>query len=81
MQQLNKSINKSMHTYIYIYMYTLFITRLLPTTETGMQIKIVETPQRAAGLLNKICPDNVDSIIEKIAAITVNDIKELEVIF
>lgn len=31
-----------------------------------------------AGLLNKICPENVDSIIEKIAAIKVEDIKQLE---
>ena len=31
------------------------------------------------GLLNKICPENVASIIEKIAAIEVQDIKQLEV--
>ncbi|CAE7677527.1 EIF(ISO)4G2, partial [Symbiodinium necroappetens] len=32
------------------------------------------------GLLNKICPENVASIIEKIAAIEVQDIKQLEAI-
>lgn len=31
------------------------------------------------GLLNKICPENVDSIIEKIAAIKVENMKELQV--
>lgn len=41
---------------------------------------IDELKRQVQGLLNKICPENVDSIIEKIAAIKVNDIKELEAI-
>jgi len=36
--------------------------------------------RQVQGLLNKICPENVASIIEKIAAIEVQDIKQLEAI-
>ncbi|CAK9056401.1 unnamed protein product [Durusdinium trenchii] len=41
---------------------------------------IDELKRQVQGLLNKICPENVDSIIEKIAAIKVEDIKQLEAI-
>mmetsp|Transcript_66309 Transcript_66309/g.156093 ORF Transcript_66309/g.156093 Transcript_66309/m.156093 type:complete len:516 (-) Transcript_66309:69-1616(-) len=47
--------------------------------------KKVQSPEedmkrQVQGLLNKICPENVSSIIEKIAAIEVQDIKQLEAI-
>ena len=49
-----------------------------PTCSTVSRVFLLDE-KRLAGLLNKICPENVDSIIEKIAAIKVEDIKELEV--
>jgi len=41
---------------------------------------IDELKRQVQGLLNKICPENVDSIVEKIAAIHVEDLKQLEAI-
>lgn len=56
----------------------LVVTFLLETgsTQHGASVQL---PHSAPGLLNKICPENVDSIIEKIAAIKVEDLKQLEV--
>ena len=63
-----------------IQFYRHFIEILHTHPSERLQIAVqLRKRSRATGLLNKICPENVDSIVEKIAAIHVEDLKQLEV--
>eukprot|EP00931_Biecheleriopsis_adriatica_P073152 TRINITY_DN47497_c0_g1_i1.p1 TRINITY_DN47497_c0_g1~~TRINITY_DN47497_c0_g1_i1.p1 ORF type:complete len:481 (+),score=146.49 TRINITY_DN47497_c0_g1_i1:54-1496(+) len=58
---------------------------LLPKSPNGYRPGAKKNPEEelkrtVQGLLNKICPENVASIVEKIGAVEVSDVQQLEVI-